>query len=57
METFHWKVRPDMNVVSEPKVVTVKLGDGYEQRREEGLNNKEANHSVTKPVRTGKHVT
>ncbi|EPC8998365.1 phage tail protein, partial [Escherichia coli] len=22
METFHWKVRPDMNVVSEPKVVT-----------------------------------
>lgn len=27
METFHWKVRPDMNVVSEPKVVTVKLGD------------------------------
>ena len=30
METFHWK---DMNVVSEPKVVTVKLGDGYEQRR------------------------
>ncbi|MCK3314073.1 phage tail protein, partial [Escherichia coli] len=28
METFHWKVRPDMNVVSEPKVATVKLGDG-----------------------------
>lgn len=23
METFHWKVRPDMNVVSEPKVVTM----------------------------------
>ncbi|HBV6748518.1 TPA: phage tail protein, partial [Escherichia coli] len=39
METFHWKVRPDMNVVSEPKVVTVKLGDGYEQRRVAGLNN------------------
>ncbi|HBE6117126.1 TPA: phage tail protein, partial [Escherichia coli] len=39
METFHWKVRPDMNVVSEPKVVTVKLGDGYEQRRAAGLNN------------------
>ncbi|EOJ9834730.1 phage tail protein, partial [Shigella flexneri] len=28
METFRWKVRPDMNVVSEPKVVAVKLGDG-----------------------------
>ncbi|MBN6161971.1 phage tail protein, partial [Escherichia coli] len=26
-----------MNVVSEPKVVTVKLGDGYEQRRAAGL--------------------
>ncbi|HAZ7495158.1 TPA: phage tail protein, partial [Escherichia coli] len=28
METFHWKIRPDMTVASEPKVVTVKLGDG-----------------------------
>ncbi|EIR2474533.1 phage tail protein, partial [Escherichia coli] len=33
MEIFSWKVRPDMKVDSEPKVVTVKLGDGYEQRR------------------------
>ncbi|OUK55997.1 phage tail protein [Escherichia coli] len=40
METFHWKIRPDMTVASEPKVVTVKLGDGYEQRRAAGLNNR-----------------
>ncbi|EFB2621721.1 phage tail protein, partial [Escherichia coli] len=26
MEIFSWKVRPDMKVDSEPKVVTVKLG-------------------------------
>ena len=51
METFHWKVRPDMNVVSEPKVVTVKLGDGYEQRRAAGLNNQLSTYSVTIRVR------
>ena len=39
METFHWKIRPDMTVASEPKVLTVQLGDGYEQRRPAGLNN------------------
>ncbi len=37
METFSLESAPDMNVVSEPKVVTVKLGDGYEQRRAAGL--------------------
>ncbi|EPO3264340.1 TPA: phage tail protein, partial [Shigella sonnei] len=53
METFHWKVRPDMNVVSEPKVVTVKLGDGYEQRRAAGLNNQLSTYSVKIRVRKG----
>ncbi|WP_173861014.1 phage tail protein [Escherichia coli] len=55
METFHWKVRPDMNVVSEPKVVTVKLGDGYEQRRAAGLNNQLSTYSVTIRVRKCDH--
>lgn len=55
METFHWKVRPDMNVVSEPKVVTVKLGDGYEQRRAAGLNNQLSIYSVTIRVRKCEH--
>ncbi|EFG9376681.1 phage tail protein, partial [Escherichia coli] len=53
METFRWKVRPDMNVVSEPKVVAVKLGDGYEQRRPAGLNNLLSTYSVTIRVRKG----
>ncbi|MBJ5136673.1 phage tail protein, partial [Salmonella enterica subsp. enterica serovar Derby] len=39
METFNWKIRPDMTVESEPKVTSIKLGDGYEQRRPAGLNN------------------
>lgn len=55
METFHWKVRPDMNVVSEPKVVAVKLGDGYEQRRAAGLNNQLSTYSVTIRVRKCEH--
>ena len=56
METFHWKVRPDMNVVSEPKVVTVKLGDGYEQRRAAGLNNQLSTYSVTMFVNVNTHL-
>lgn len=46
---------PDMNVVSEPKVVTVKLGDGYEQRRAAGLNNQLSTYSVTIRVRKCEH--
>ncbi|EID66000.1 phage tail protein [Escherichia coli] len=44
-----------MNVVSEPKVVTVKLGDGYEQRRAAGLNNQLSTYSVTIRVRKCEH--
>ena len=55
METFYWKVRPDMNVESEPKVLTVKLGDGYEQRRPAGLNNLLPVYSVTIRLRRGEH--
>ncbi|EFM6464432.1 phage tail protein [Escherichia coli] len=55
MEIFSWKVRPDMKVDSEPKVVTVKLGDGYEQRRPAGLNPLLPTYSVTIRVRKGEH--
>ncbi len=41
--------------VSEPKVVTVKLGDGYEQRRAAGLNNQLSTYSVTIRVRKCEH--
>ncbi|EOA7186576.1 phage tail protein [Escherichia coli] len=55
METFHWKIRPDMTVASEPKVLTVKLGDGYEQRRPAGLNNVLPVYRVTIRIRKGEH--
>lgn len=55
METFHWKVRPDMTVASAPQVVKVKLGDGYEQRRPAGLNHCLPVYSVTIRLRRGEH--
>lgn len=39
METFHWEVAPNMGVKAEPRVKTIKLGDGYEQRIKDGINN------------------
>lgn len=55
METFNWKIRPDMTVESEPKVTSIKLGDGYEQRRPAGLNNHLAKYNVTVRIRKGEH--
>lgn len=55
METFNWKIRPDMTVESEPKVTSIKLGDGYEQRHPAGLNNHLAKYNVTVRIRKGEH--
>ncbi|HFE7024514.1 TPA: phage tail protein [Salmonella enterica subsp. enterica serovar Newport] len=52
---FNWKIRPDMTVESEPKVTSIKLGDGYEQRRPAGLNNHLAKYNVTVRIRKGEH--
>ncbi|EGJ4979697.1 phage tail protein, partial [Escherichia coli] len=32
MKTFRWKVKPDMEVSSQPSVREVRFGDGYSQR-------------------------
>lgn len=37
METFHWKVRPGMQSKQQPRNRVVRFGDGYEQRRTDGL--------------------
>lgn len=55
METFHWKICPDMTMEAEPQVITVRLGDGYEQRRPAGLNSNLAKYNVTIKVRKGEH--
>ncbi|ENB6171898.1 phage tail protein, partial [Escherichia coli] len=38
MKTFRWKVKPDMEVSSQPSVREVRFGDGYSQRMAAGLN-------------------
>ncbi|WP_216358624.1 phage tail protein [Gilliamella apicola] len=47
METFNWDVAPNMTVRSEPRVKTIKFGDGYEQRAPDGINNKLRSYNVT----------
>ena len=37
MKTFRWKVKPDMEVNSQPSVREVRFGDGYSQRMAAGL--------------------
>lgn len=50
METFNWDVAPGINEKAEPKVKTIKLGDGYEQRQQDGINNDLRSYSVTLTV-------
>ena len=50
METFHWQVAPNMSEKAEPKIKTVKFGDGYEQRSKDGINNDLRSYSVTLKV-------
>ena len=37
-EVFNWIPREGMETTRKPSVITVKFGDGYEQRRAGGLN-------------------
>lgn len=46
METFGWKVRPGMRAAREPRVQTIRFGDGYEQRRAEGLNAMQSRYTI-----------
>ncbi len=47
METFKWKVKPDMKKEFEPRVKSVKFSDGYEQRRPDGINSNLKKYNVT----------
>lgn len=51
MEEFHWHVSPDMVVNVEPKTKTVKFGDGYEQRQQNGINNDLRRYNITIKVK------
>ena len=47
VETFNWKVKPGMGIESEPRVRSVRFGDGYEQRRPDGFNTNLEKYSIT----------
>ncbi len=53
-ETFHWKVKPGMDVASAPSVRKVRFGDGYSQRAPAGLNADLKTYSVTLSVPVGR---
>lgn len=53
METFNWKVRPGMRAEREPRVQTIRFGDGYEQRRTDGLNAMQSRYTI---MLTGSHT-
>ena len=50
METFNWDVAPNMSVKANPRVKTIKFGDGYEQRIKDGINNDLRTYNVTLSV-------
>lgn len=50
MEQFHWHVMPNMTERSQPRVKTIKFGDGYEQRQQDGINNDLRSYEVTLKV-------
>ncbi len=51
MKTFRWKVKPDMEVNSQPSVREVRFGDGYSQQRmAAGLNADLKTYRVTLSV-------
>ncbi|WP_392559397.1 phage tail protein [Orbus mooreae] len=51
MEYFHWCVAPNMQVPIQPKVKTIKFGDGYEQRIQDGINSDLRSYSISLTVR------
>lgn len=51
MEYFHWCVAANMQVSIQPKVKTIKFGDGYEQRIQNGINADLRTYSIMITVR------
>ncbi|HAV7522891.1 TPA: phage tail protein [Escherichia coli] len=50
MKTFRWKVKPGMEVTSQPSFREVRFGDGYSRRAPAGLNADLKTYSVTLSV-------
>ena len=56
METFNWDVAPNMSVKANPRVKTIKFGDGYEQRIKDGINNDLRTYNVTLNAHLGQQM-
>lgn len=50
MEVFKWCVRPNYSISNEPDISAVKFGDGYTQRRLNGINSNLNTYSVVVKV-------
>lgn len=46
METFNWPVKLGMKTDFSPRVISVRFGDGYEQRKPDGLNSQLEKYNI-----------
>ena len=46
MEIFNWPIKPGMKTDFLPRIKSVQFGDGYEQRKADGLNSQLKKYSV-----------
>lgn len=46
MEIFNWPVKPGMKTEFTPRVRSVRFGDGYEQRKPDGLNSQLEKYNI-----------
>lgn len=56
METFNWCIRPNYTISNEPDITEISFGDGYTQRRPNGINPMLNTYSVTVKVRNKQAV-
>ncbi len=54
MEIFNWPVKPGMKTDFSPRTKSVQFGDGYEQRKPDGLNSHLEKYSVSLSLRPEK---
>lgn len=47
MEIFNWPIKPGMGTESSPRIRSIRFGDGYEQRKPDGLNSQLEKFNVT----------
>lgn len=54
MEIFNWPIKPGMKADFTPRIKSVQFGDGYEQRKPDGLNTHLEKYNVSLSLRPEK---